>query len=71
MCHMAVAGTDPDLNFLSWTNFKSNDGRIQAAVCGAHTMPHSELQYKAFLLKDTGSLYLPGLLFASITIPGC
>jgi hypothetical protein len=71
MCHMAVAGTDPDLNFLSWTNFKSNDGRIQAAVCGAHTMPHSELQYKAFWLKDTGSLYLPGLLFASLTIPGC
>jgi len=71
MCHIAVAGTDPDLNFLSWTNFKSNDGRIQGAVCGAHTMPHSELQFKSFWLKDTGSLYLPGLLFASLTIPGC
>jgi hypothetical protein len=71
MCHMAVAGTDPDLNFFSWTNFKQNDVRIQGAVCGAHTMPHSELQYKAFWLKDTGSLYLPGLLFASLSVAGC
>jgi hypothetical protein len=34
-------------------------------------MPHSELQYKAFWLKDTGPLYLPGLLSATLGFPSC
>jgi hypothetical protein len=71
MCHMAVAGNNLDLNFISWSNFQGNGPLIIASVCGAHTMPHSELQFKAFWTKDTGSLYLPGLLAATLGKSSC
>ncbi|MEO5509804.1 MAG: hypothetical protein ABIS27_04185 [Longimicrobiales bacterium] len=58
-CHMAAPA---QWNFASWGNFSENAGLIIAAVCKAHTMPHSELQFKAFWTKDTGPVYLPGLL---------
>jgi hypothetical protein len=67
-CHLAAPS---QWNFASWGNFLSNAGLIRAAVCGAHTMPHSELQYKAFWTKDTGALYLPGLLATTLGFPSC
>jgi hypothetical protein len=67
-CHLAAP---TDWNFASWDNFQANAGLIRAAVCYAHTMPHSELQFKAFWTKDTGALYLPGLLAATLGFPSC
>ena len=55
-CHLAAPSS---WNFASWSNFEANAALIKAAVCNAHTMPHSELQYKAFWTKDTGPVYLP------------
>lgn len=42
-----------------------------ADVCGAHTMPHAEVPFKSFWLKNTGALYLPGLLAAQLAYPSC
>jgi hypothetical protein len=67
-CHLAAPSS---WNFASWGNFQGNAALIQASVCSAHTMPHSELQYKAFWTKDTGLLYLPGLLAATLGFPSC
>jgi hypothetical protein len=69
MCHLAQP--NGSYNFASWGNFQSYAGLIRASVCGAHTMPHSELQFTSFWLKDTGALYLPGLLAASLGFPSC
>jgi hypothetical protein len=69
MCHLAQANSS--YNFASWGNFQAYGALIQASVCGAHTMPHSEPQYKAFWLKDTGPLYLPGLLSATLGFQSC
>jgi hypothetical protein len=72
LCHLA---TDPskDLNFASWSNFSQpgNAGQIRSAVCALHTMPHNELQFKAFWTKDTGNLYLPGLLAFTLNFQSC
>ena len=68
MCHLTAT---PDISFASWGNFQGSAARINAAVCFAHTMPHAELQFKEFWLKDTGALYLPGLLAASLGFPKC
>jgi hypothetical protein len=67
-CHLAAPS---DWNFASWSNFQSNATLIKIAVCNAHTMPHSELQYKAFWTKNTGAVYLPGLLATTIGFPSC
>jgi hypothetical protein len=67
-CHLAAP---PSWNFASWSNFQSNAALIKADVCNAHTMPHSELQYKAFWTKNTGPIYLPGLLAATLGFPSC
>ena len=67
-CHLAAPS---EVNFASWENFQGNAGRIKAAVCGAHTMPHAELQYKAFWTKDTGPVYIPGLLATTLGFPSC
>ena len=67
-CHL----TAPESwNFASWSNFQDNAALIRAAVCSAHTMPHAELQYKAFWTKDTGPVYTPGLLAATLGFPSC
>lgn len=68
MCHLAASS---DRSFASWGNFQANAALIRAAVCSAHTMPHAELQFREFWLKDTGSLYLPGLLATSLGFPSC
>jgi hypothetical protein len=68
MCHLAA----PDSwNFASWQNFQDNGPLIYADVCQAHTMPHAEVPFKSFWLKDTGLLYLPGLLAATLGHPSC
>lgn len=68
MCHLAAT---TDLSFSSWANFESNAVRIKYAVCSAHTMPHAEIQFTEFWMKDTGPVYLPGLLTSSLNRPGC
>lgn len=67
-CHLAAPAS---WNFASWDNFKENAALIKVAVCNAHTMPHSELQYKAFWTKDTGPVYTPGLLATTLGLPSC
>ena len=66
-CHLAAPES---WNFATWDNFNQNQGLIKAAVCNAHTMPHAELQFKSFWTKDTGDLYLPGLLATTLNWPG-
>jgi hypothetical protein len=69
MCHLAAP---KQMNFASWGNFESQKALIHASVCGpGHTMPHSELQFKAFWTKDTGALYVPGLLSTTLGYPSC
>ncbi len=68
MCHLAAP---PNVSFLSWGNFQQNAGLIHQSVCKSHTMPQAELPYRDFWLKDTGILYLPGLLAASLGYPSC
>jgi hypothetical protein len=68
MCH--IAGPTY-LNFASWQNFEDNKALIHAAVCRAKTMPHAELQFKAFWTRDTGPTYTPGLLAATLGYPSC
>ena len=67
-CHMAAR---PDINFASYGNFINNAALIHTAVCVAHTMPHAEIPFRAFWTKDTGALYLPGLLAATLGYPSC
>ncbi|MEO8450607.1 MAG: hypothetical protein ABI647_12485 [Gemmatimonadota bacterium] len=67
-CHMAGPTS---YNFATYANFMANKDLIFVAVCKGHTMPHSELQYKQFWTKDTGVLYLPGLLAAALGRPSC
>jgi len=71
MCHLAMQGDKSAYNFASWVNFQGNSGAIYGSVCAQHTMPHNELQYKAFWTKDTGALYLPGLLAWTLGFPSC
>jgi hypothetical protein len=71
MCHLAQPGGKGSYNFASWGNFQGNAGAIYGSVCAQHTMPHSELQYKAFWTRDTGPLYLPGLLAWTLGFPSC
>lgn len=68
MCHLAGP---PSWNFASWQNFEDNSALIYADVCVAHTMPHAEVPFKSFWTKQTGVLYLPGLLAAAIGKPSC
>ena len=68
MCHLAAP---PSWNFASWSNFQDNAALIKVAVCNAHTMPHAEIQFKSFWTKDTGALYLPGLLATTLGFPSC
>jgi hypothetical protein len=44
---------------------------FNAAVCATHSMPHGELQFKEFWTKNTGVVYLPGLLAASLGYNSC
>ena len=68
MCHIAGPSY---LNFASWQNFDDNKALIHAAVCRAKTMPHAELQFNAFWTQDTGPIYTPGLLAATLGYPSC
>lgn len=67
-CHLAAPSS---VNFASWGNFLQNKAAIQNAVCVAHTMPHAEIPFRAFWTKDTGVLYLPGLLATTLGYPSC
>jgi hypothetical protein len=67
-CHLAQ---QPAYSFSSWGNFQGNAALIQAAVCTSHSMPHAEVPFKEFWTKNTGALYLPGLLSASLGYPSC
>jgi hypothetical protein len=68
MCHLA---TNPAYDFLSAGNFLQNKALIQAAVCGAASMPHAEVPFNRFWTEDTGPIYVPGLLAARLGYPSC
>lgn len=68
MCHLAAPAS---VSFASWANFQQNAPAIHTAVCKAYTMPHSEIAFREFWLKDTGVLFLPGLLAATLGFPSC
>ena len=67
-CHLAA---QPSYSFASWGNFKGNAALIQTAVCATHSMPHAEVPFTQFWTKDTGVLYLPGLLAAALGYSSC
>jgi hypothetical protein len=67
-CHLAAPS---HVNFASWGNFLQNKAQIYSTVCVSHTMPQSEIAYRAFWTKDTGVLYLPGLLAAALGYSSC
>jgi hypothetical protein len=67
-CHMAAPA---HIDFSSSTNFFQNRTHIQASVCSSRSMPHAELPFKTFWTKDTGPVYLPGLLSAALGFSSC
>ncbi|MEO8561600.1 MAG: hypothetical protein ABI601_05970 [bacterium] len=67
-CHLAARSS---VNFASWTNFLQNKALIYNAVCVARTMPHSEIAYREFWTKNTGAIYLPGLLATTLGYASC
>ncbi|MEO6525905.1 MAG: hypothetical protein ABIP93_04720 [Gemmatimonadaceae bacterium] len=67
-CHLAA---QPDYSFASWSNFQDNAAIIRVAVCLTHSMPHAEQPFKEFWTKNTGIVYLPGLLAASLGYESC
>jgi hypothetical protein len=68
MCHLAGPS---NLDFSNYGNFQSSLGMMFAAVCKAHTMPHSELQFQSFWTKPTGAIDIPGLLAVTTGNPSC
>ena len=68
MCHLAAPS---GLNFSSYASFMAVKELIFIDVCKAHTMPHSELQFKNFWTKETGALNVPGLLAITVGHPSC
>ena len=68
MCHLAGPS---NLSFTSWGNFLQNKALIYTAVCQQKTMPHAEIPFREFWTRDTGPLYLPGLLAVSLGYQNC
>ncbi len=68
MCHLAAPA---HVSFSSWGNFQQNAAAIHTAVCKTRTMPHAEIAFTQFWLKDTGALFLPGLLATTLGFPSC
>jgi hypothetical protein len=48
-CHLAMGGT---LDFEDYNEFKTWAGQIDYTVCQSHDMPHAEVPYVRFWLKD-------------------
>ena len=67
-CHLTVS---PNLSFATWDNFVMNKARIYQAVCVDRSMPHAEIPFREFWTKDTGPVFLPGLLAASLGYSSC
>jgi len=67
-CHLAAPSS---LSFASWGNFLQNKALIYTAVCQQKTMPHAEIPFREFWTKDTGPVYLPGLLALSLGYQSC
>jgi hypothetical protein len=68
MCHLSSTST---LDVSSFDSFLRDKQRIHAAVCTARSMPHAEVPFNSFWTKDTGSLFLPGLLAAALGYQSC
>jgi hypothetical protein len=68
MCHLAATSS---VDLSSFENFTRDKQRIFAAVCTTRSMPHSEIAFKNFWTKDTGALFVPGMLAATLGFPGC
>jgi hypothetical protein len=68
MCHLGSTST---VDFSSFDNVMRDKQRVYAAVCTARSMPHAEVPFKSFWTKDTGQLFLPGLLAATLGYQSC
>lgn len=61
-CHLNTPGgvdLSSEASAMQWR------AQIVASVCDAHSMPHAEEPFKDFWTRDTGSVFLPGLLSAA------
>jgi hypothetical protein len=58
-CHM---NTPTNVDLTTSAGFMQFKSQILISVCQAHSMPHSEVQFKEFWTRDTGTVYLPGYL---------
>jgi hypothetical protein len=67
-CHLAAPA---NLNFASFGNFMQNRDLIYSAVCQQKTMPHAEIPFRNFWTKDTGVVYLPGVLATGLGYSSC
>jgi hypothetical protein len=68
MCHLAQPSA---LSFAAWPSFDGNKELIYTTACQSGAMPHSEVAFKSFWTKDTGVVYLPGLLATSVGHASC
>jgi hypothetical protein len=69
MCHLATPANQDF--FSSSATFMAAKAQIHSAVCTTRSMPHSELPFKNFWTKDTGALFVPGMLAAALGYPSC
>jgi hypothetical protein len=67
-CHMAQTGY---LAFATWNDFLASKVRIQQSVCVARSMPHAEVPYQKFWTAGGSTVFLPGVLSASLGYPKC
>jgi hypothetical protein len=68
MCHLASSSS---VDFSSADSFFGGKAQVYAAVCSARSMPHAELPFKNFWTKDTGPIFMPGLLAAALGYQSC
>ncbi len=68
MCHLASTST---VDFSSADSFFQRKQQIHAAICSAHSMPHAEFPYKQFWTRDTGPIFLPGVLDTALGYQSC
>jgi hypothetical protein len=68
MCHLASTST---VDVSSFDNFARDKQRIFNAVCTQRSMPHAEVPFKSFWTSDTGAVFLPGLLAATLGYAQC
>jgi hypothetical protein len=68
MCHLASTST---VDFSSAQALLQQNQRIFSAVCTTRSMPHAEIAFTDFWTKDTGQIFVPGVLAATLGYQSC